>query len=343
VTRLSTRLRTATAVVSCGLLALATACSTPGGAHSGGGGTPAVQTPAVQTPAAQASSAAALPYNVLPLLKPTKKYLGVALPSPTASSLAQYATQTGKQPNIVEYYAQWGGGFDSSLVRQVDNAGGLAYMAWEPDTASLAAIGSGSSDAYITSVAEAAHKLNLPVAISFAHEMNGFWYPWGTQAATPTQFVKAWIHIHTLFNDAGATNVIWVWSPNIINPVPSVKLSAYYPGNQYVDWIGMIGYYSLSGAQTFASLYDPTMTEVSAFSTKPYLIAETSVEPGPERVKEIQNLFNGLASTPDVIGMIWFDLDKRADWRIENDAAGLAQFKLSAGNPMFGFDVATAS
>lgn len=83
----------------------------------------------------------------------------------------------------------------------------------------------------------------MPVAISFGHEMNGHWYPWGTKDTTAATFVKAWRHIHDLFQEEGATNVVWVWSPNVVNPVPSVKLEPYWPGDAYVDWVGIVGYW----------------------------------------------------------------------------------------------------
>jgi hypothetical protein len=91
---------------------------------------------------------------------------------------------------------------------------------WEPYDTSPAAIADGHSDAYITRFARAVRALNVPVVISFGHEMNGNWYPWETTQSTPAEFVAAWRHIHDLFIQAGASNVIWVWNPNIINPMP---------------------------------------------------------------------------------------------------------------------------
>ena len=41
----------------------------------------------------------------------------------------------------------------------------------------------------------------------------------------------------------GATNAIWIWSPNVITAHPSVRLAPLYPGDDYVDWVGMVGYY----------------------------------------------------------------------------------------------------
>ena len=58
-------------------------------------------------------------------------------------------------------------------------------MAWEPFGVSVQSIAEGRSDGYITHFAQAVRALNLPVAISFGHEMNGYWYPWGTSQTTP--------------------------------------------------------------------------------------------------------------------------------------------------------------
>ncbi len=310
-------------IVSCAATSTAGAAPSPGTARS---------SPAQPT---------FMPYDVSPLLHPSRKYLGVALPGVPASMapLDAYAARTGKRPNLVEYYASWGGAFDSSGVRRIDQAGGLAYMAWEPFHVSMKSIADGSSDRYIRSFARSVGALNLPVAISFGHEMNGYWYPWGTQAVTPAEFVAAWRHIHNVFDQMGATNVIWVWSPNVINPVPGVRLKPYYPGDAYVDWVGMIGYYTVAGARTFRQLYGPTMREIQKFTKKPFVLSEVSSELTVGRAASVANLFQGVASRSQVLGFIWFDYVKRADWRIESTPAALAEFRKEAGSGLFGFNV----
>ncbi len=87
-------------------------------------------------------------------------------------------------------------------------------------------------------------------------------------------------HVHDLFDQEGATQVIWVWSPNVINPVPTVRLKPYWPGEEYVDWVGVIGYYARTGPSTFSTLYGPTTTQIRAFTKKPAIIAETAAEAG---------------------------------------------------------------
>jgi beta-mannanase len=150
--------------------------------------------------------------------------------------------------------------------------------------------------------------------------MNGFWYRWGTKQTTPAEFVAAWRHIHNLFTRAGATNVIWVWNPNDIYPVPQVQLKPYYPGDAYVDWIGITGYFATTGPHNYADLYAPTVTEVRSFTTKPFIIAETSVQTGQAEVACARQLIlRTVAQHPDVLGFIWFDYNKNGvDWRVES-------------------------
>jgi mannan endo-1,4-beta-mannosidase len=287
------------------------------------------------------ASAAAVPFDVRPLLKPPHKYLGAAfsdVPGSTASVDA-FGRKVGKRPNLVEFYSQWGGGYDASGIRRLWQSGSLPMMAWEPFHTTLAAIAAGRSDAYVRRVATAVRDLNLPVVISFGHEMNTYWYPWGTRGNRAADFVRAWRHIHDLFTDVGATSVIWVWSPNVINPVRTVRLKPYYPGDAYVDWVGVIGYYTLGGAHTFTALYGPTMRQVRTFTDKPFFIAETASQPGARRPADITDLLRGVRQAPDVVGFVWFHIKKRADWRIYTDSPAIAAFRRGVRGSAIGFKI----
>ena len=128
-------------------------------------------------------------------------------------------------------------------------------------------------------------------------------------------------------------------SPNVINPIPRVPLKPLYPGDSYVDWIGVVGYYTDTGASTFSTLFDPTTATVREFTSKPILILETGAEDSQRKNTDIADLFSGVAASADVIGFIWFNYAKRADWRIDSDPSALAQFKKYAQNDLFGFDL----
>jgi hypothetical protein len=256
------------------------------------------------------------------LLNPTSgKFLGIQADGAPDSlaPLASFAANTGRKPDLVGQYVAWGNPFDTSAVSKAWGYGALYYMAWEPFGTSVQSIAGGHSDGYITQFAQAVRALNLPVALSFGHEMNGSWYPWGTSQATPRQFVAAWRHIHDLFARAGASNVIWVWNPNIINPMPQVRLGPYWPGPSYVDWVGVTGYFATTGPHTYATLYQPTMQEIRRFTAKPFIIAETAIETGPAEVASAHQLVSMVTRHPDLLGFMWFNYNKNGiDWRIES-------------------------
>jgi mannan endo-1,4-beta-mannosidase len=281
----------------------------------------ASQSASGRSPAAAPSS---LPYDMSGLLDPTGgKFFGVeAEGAPSLAPVTSFADSVGKRPDLIGQYLAWDSSFNPRAVTAAWSYGALYYLAWEPYGTSVQSIADGQSDAYIMRFARAVRALNLPVAISFGHEMNGNWYPWGTGQTTPAEFVAAWRHIHDLFIQAGASNVIWVWNPNVINGVPQVELRSYWPGDSYVDWVGITGYFPASGPETFASLYGPTMAEIKRFTAKPIIIAETSVETGPADIQAARSLVAGVKRHPGVLGFIWFDFDKDGvNWQIESRPA----------------------
>ncbi|MEU9384920.1 glycosyl hydrolase [Streptomyces sp. NPDC048279] len=308
----------------------------------GGSDDPAAEAAREPAGSSSAGAAGARPrYDVTPLLHPRKEYFGVALNGAPSSvePVDAFAKTVGKKPNLVGSYSSWGDGFNAKGAQNVFGDGGLLYVSWEPYKPGLDKIADGSQDAYIKKYAASVRETNVPVAISFGHEMNGHWYPWGTKDTTPETFVKAWRHVHDVFEDVGATNVIWVWSPNVVNPVPSVKLKPYWPGDAYVDWVGIVGYWTATGAHTFDTLYGPTRRQVSEFTDKPVLISETSSEPGERRRADVRALLGGVEADDDVIGFLWFNIPKRADWRIQSSPLALAEFKRLIADDAFGFEV----
>lgn len=301
--RIAGRLMLATAVAGCGSSALY--------------GVPGAESPSPSTPPASIR-----PYNISGLLSAAgqQKFFGVEAPGAPdqLGPVKSFAASAGTHPNLIGEYIAWNDALDTQAVRNAWSYGALYYMIWEPYKTTVAAIAQGRSNSYITHVAQQVRALNAPVAISFGHEFNGSWYPWGTTGTTAAQFVAAWQLIHRLFAAAGATNVIWVWNPNAINAAPHVNLSGYYPGDSFVSWVGITGYFGASGPATFDSAYGPTMDEIRGFTSKPFIIAETAVQTGPDAASAAESLVSGVAEHSDVLGFAWFDYNKDGvDWRLE--------------------------
>jgi mannan endo-1,4-beta-mannosidase len=68
------------------------------------------------------------------------------------------------------------------------------------------------------------------------HEMNGGWFWWG--AHEPETFIRIWRHMFDyLATTRGLNNLLWVYGPNHGN-----RTAAYYPGDGYVDLVGLDAY-----------------------------------------------------------------------------------------------------
>jgi len=81
------------------------------------------------------------------------------------------------------------------------------------------------------------------VDISFGHEGNGDWFTWGYlnghNGNSPALYKQAFQYVVDKFDGWGVTNVDWVWS---VNASWQDDFSASYPGNGYVDRMGMNGF-----------------------------------------------------------------------------------------------------
>jgi len=277
------------------------------------------------------------------------------------SGVSSFEADAGKPLAIVMDYQGWGvtdgsQNFTPSWMNQVHAHGSIPLVTWEPWLYSaginqpayqLQRIYNGTFDAYITKWAQDAKAWGYPFFLRFAHEMNGNWYPWSEQVNgnQPGDYVMAWRHIHDIFTANGATNVSWVWSPNIEYSY-TTPLVEEYPGDSYVDWIGMDGYnWGTSQPnhswQTFSQVFSQTYTDLQQLApTKPLMIAETSsAEQGGSKANWITDaLTTQLPNNfPNIKAILWFNADfttsGQADWRIESSSTaqqGFAQAMASS-------------
>ena len=261
------------------------------------------------------------------------RYLGLATPSADAAvdGVTSFGRLVGQNPNLVAYYVSFGASFDAAKTCAIAKAGALPLIQIDPYHTSVEKIAEGFYDQYLSNYAAAVRKFGTTIAISFAHEMNGNWYTWGPPGnngigrTQPSVVVAAWRQIHNVFEAAGATNVIWLWTPNVWYSV-SPPLVDYYPGNNYVTWVGIDGYFWHAG-NTFQSVFGPTLQQIATFTNKPVLIAETGVTTVPGTGLEIDSLFRGVESTHDMLGFVYFDYQGTDDWRLATNPRALNAFR----------------
>jgi hypothetical protein len=260
------------------------------------------------------------------------RYLGVYEPGVPGSysGVEQFARSVGRQPNLVSYYSGWGQAFQTRFAETAASHGAMALVQIDPTNVSIADISAGMYDSYLTSYAKDVAAFRHRVVICFGHEMNGFWETWGYHHTPASTFVAAWRRIVNLFRQNNANNVIWLWQVNSSSSQTG-PVRDWWPGSQYVTWVGVSGYYYLPG-NTFDNVFNPVVADIRKFSQAPLLIAETAVGPEAGQPRGIKDLFAGLRLN-NYIGLVWFDqhstggLYKGENWRLEDNPAALEAFR----------------
>lgn len=247
-----------------------------------------------------------------------RHYLGAVVYKPQQVHLPKFVRATGVRPSMIEYYVEFGSTLDLQRAASIYRASAFPIVQVDPYHASLKAIADGRYDSYLRTQASRVREFSCPLAISFGHEMNGFWYNWGSGHVSPAVFIAAWRRIHTIFTTAGARNVVWLWTVNRVSPSAPL-LKAWWPGARYVTWIGIDGYYRKPG-RTFTSLFGKTLQELRAFSGKPVLLTETAVSRNSTQTAMITDLFHG-ARRSGVFAVVWFDVNALQKWTLESRPA----------------------
>jgi mannan endo-1,4-beta-mannosidase len=260
-------------------------------------------------------------------------YLGVFEPGspPAYRSIEGFAAMAGQEPNLAGYYSGWAEPFKMAFATDLHNHGLIPYVQIDPSFASVAAIGDGSQDTYLKSYADSVRDFGHAVVIGFGHEMNGTWYSWGYGNTPPATFVAAWRHIVTVFRAEGADNVTWLWTVNAQERQGSQPVRAWWPGANYVTWVGIDGYY-VPHWDTFSRVFGPTIHQVRRITGKPILLSETAVSPKLNQFAKIVDLFNNVRSQ-NVLGLVWFDVDQQPngpyqqDWQIGSNSQAQVAFR----------------
>ena len=255
---------------------------------------------------------------------------------------------------IIQAYTAWGDRADQQfplqLVTAIEGLGSIPLVTWEPwlidfesgrhpelplrdarDRHGLAAIARGDYDFYIDTWARSAARFEKPLLVRFGHEMNDpYRYPWGPQNNTKEEYIAAWRHIVTRFRQAGATNVLWVWSPHVAYEYWDL----YYPGDDYVDWVatGVLNFGPIAQWSQWWSFADIIGTKYPTLAKfgKPIMIAEFgSLAVGGDRAAWYADAIRSLPRDyPAIRALLFFHARddqtvtyQKVDWTVVGDSA----------------------
>jgi beta-mannanase len=279
-------------------------------------------------------------------------FFGVSIDRPS-ETLDAFEHAAGKRVALVNSYVSLASShFDAAAGDAVWSRGALPMVTWEPwrdgrlgprqPEFALRRFLDGSFDPLLRQFAESVRDWGRPVLLRFAPEMNGDWNSWspGVNGNSAWEFVAVWKHVHDLFESVGARNVEWVWSPNVAFP-HSTPLRLLYPGDAYVDWVGVDGYNwgrTRPGMhwQSFTSVFGPTIRSITQITKKPIVLTEVgSSEVGGKKAVWIRDFLSELQRNPSIVGFVWFQYDKGTDWRIDSSSASRAAFAAGLAQPRY--------
>jgi hypothetical protein len=289
-----------------------------------------------------AGSLAALPILwVSPVHAANKAEINIFYPGSgyDVSTLQSFQQKLGVHFTAAKWYQDFSQPFDQGVANRFHAAGFVPELTWQPQTSgsgvSYDDVVAGHFDTYLAETAQSVKSLGYTVRISMAPELNESWVPWGIgKVGNTDQNEKGfWRYVVQKFRTEGATNVEWIWAPNIQNGSETYTYAQLYPGDDYVTYVGLDGYNwgttrSWSNWQSFSSVFSSSYAAIGAVSSKNIEIMETaSTEAGGNKADWIAGMFTSLKTEfPRIQGVTWFDMNKETDWRIDSTSASQKAF-----------------
>ncbi len=231
---------------------------------------------------------------------------GVSEDKVTLEAIEKFEKIVGKHQAIIASSSFWGElNFPTKNVLLIARHGTIPLIFWspwdrpyvqeaDPDRFNLEEILAGKWDAYIDQWAMAAKEANTPMLVSWGLEMNGNWFPWsgyfygadkaGKSGLTgPELYKKTFRYVVDRVRARGAGNILWGFHVNHFTypQDPWNRMSEYYPGPEYVDWLGLSVYGKQFADDAWASFQDVMeegYAEICRLDPqKPVLVAEYGV------------------------------------------------------------------
>jgi hypothetical protein len=290
-------------------------------------------------------------------------------------TVENFEQMVGKHQAIIASSSYWGEqSFPAANLRMVWRHGSLPLVFWSPwdrpyeqrkgpDRFSLKSILAGDWNRYIDDWADGARAFGHPMIVSLGDEMNGDWFPWsgvfyGGSKPIPGQpekwegpelFKRSYRYIVDRVRARGAHNIQWLFHTNNFSfPMDRWNFApAYYPGSDYVDWLGLSVYGQQFKEEPWAEfwpLVDWPYQEIARLDPrKPIMIAEWATGEFPnsgDKAKWIRNAFANIRDKlPRVKAEVYWherwqnDDQTYSNLHINSSPEALAAYRESVADP----------
>lgn len=230
---------------------------------------------------------------------------------------------------------------------------------------SLQRIIDGEFDAELAEWGRAAAALPHPLLVEFGTEVNGFWFPWNGKwngggltggygdpalADGPERFRDAFRRVHDVIAAQGASNLTWFWHVDDSGYPRAAwnSIASYYPGDAYVDWVGVSVYGPLTPdegwGRGFRARLDGVYPKLTAVAPgKPIAVLEYGARQGRAKARWIGSAIRSVARGrwPEVKGLAYWHERWRnedgsvSDLHIDSDGRSLRAYRRGVGRPVF--------
>ena len=219
-----------------------------------------------------------------------------------------FTSLIGTHVQILHVYSEFSSPLPMPTLDSIESYGAAPMLDWS--CSDVDDITGGKDDALITKYADGLRTFGKPLFLRWYWEMNlnDQTHKKCGGSGDPTQYIAAWRHIWTVFHDQHVTNVAFVWCPSGLSS--TTPDSDYYPGDSYVDWIGVDHYDVHGGASTgpaaVTALFGDFYQQWSQHG-KPLMIGETGAQPA-DQAGFLDGLRTTLPATyPDFKALVYFD------------------------------------
>lgn len=177
---------------------------------------------------------------------------------------------------------------DKSVVRRILENGSevnIRFRSWLDNLAF-----------FVNNLKDADGKL-IPVIFRPFHEHTQAWSWWGSVCTTENEFISLWrFTVDYLKNQKNVHNLIYAISPQLDSPGSVDNILFRWPGDNYVDFIGMDCYH---GTNTIAFTTNlKNLEKISAEKMKPCGVTETGIEGIRKNGIEIHDYWTEQILTP---------------------------------------------
>jgi hypothetical protein len=248
-------------------------------------------------------------------------------------------------------YVGYGQPFPRAWVEEIKAEHAAPQIAFEPNNG----LDEVEDDEYLRCWARDAARANCPIFLRWASEMNGSWTVYGKN---PAQYREKFRLVSQVMKEE-APNVAMVWTPFA---EPQNLIAEYYPGDQWVDWVGVNIYsvYVNNGDPRFPA-YQKDPVEYLRFiydnyaARKPIHISEfaatifckgTSTDTVSFAIDKMEHFYGAIRDEfPRVKAVNWFCWDtiraNRANnnYSLLDDGRVLAAYRKIVADPHFLSDV----